>query len=288
MIVDSHCHLDFTKFRESGLKNYDEQYHCMQAVLKRAKAEGITHILAIGTTLKDSADNINVSRETISINDSAVSRGTLFNDSPKILAAVGIHPDYAKSALNEMSLNDITDELFDMTTSPEVVCIGECGVDYRNGKNERAEQLSIFEAQCELSKSANLPLEVHSRYGEDDTIGVLSNDNYKGVIHCFSGSANFAKQVLDLGFFISFSGIVTFKNAEEIQQVARYVPDCRLLIETDAPFLAPTPFRGKINEPAFVKKTAEFLAVLRNTTPEDIYNITSRNFFTMFDKAVAL
>lgn len=275
MIVDSHCHLDFSKFRDSGFKNYDERYHDVNSVLKRAKAEGISHILAIGTTLKDSIENINVSRETS------------FNEFPQIFAAVGIHPDYAKTTVEEYSSKDMKEQLFTMTQEKEVICVGECGLDYRNGKDERTAQLLAFETQCELSNEVKLPLEIHSRFAEEDTLGVLKNGNYRGVIHCFSSSFEFAKQALDIGFLISFSGIVTFKNAKEIQEVAKYVPDDMLLIETDAPFLAPTPFRGKVNEPAFVKKTGEFIANLRETSVEYIYQLTSSNFFKLFDKAVA-
>lgn len=275
MIIDSHCHLDFSKFRDAGFKNYDEQYHDMQAILKRAKDNEITHILAIGTTLQDSVENI------------SVSRGTLLNESPQIFAAVGIHPDYAESTLVDYSSQNAKKLLSDMTKESEVVCIGECGLDYRNGEDHKKEQLLIFEMQCELSAETNLPLEIHSRYAENDTIGVLKNGNYNGVIHCFSSSLEFAKQALDLGFLISFSGIVTFKNAKEIQKVAKYVPDDMFLIETDSPFLAPTPFRGKVNEPAFVKQTGEFLANLRETTVENVYRNTAQNFFKLFDKAIA-
>ena len=273
MLIDSHCHLDFHKFKSIGFKDYSEERHSMLPVLQRAKNAGVSHILAIGTTLDDSNENVNIARN--------VAKNDLV---PKIFAAVGIHPDHA---IDYENVNVVINALQDLAKNKEVVCIGECGIDYRNGKENRQIQIDMFEAQCDLAKKLDLPIEVHSRNGEDDTIAVLTNDKYQAIIHCFSGTKEFAKKALDLGFYISFSGIVTFKNAKEIQDVAKYAPLDRILIETDAPFLAPTPYRGLINEPSYVAKIGEFIANLKGMEADEIFDITSKNFFNIFTNAEA-
>lgn len=271
MLIDSHCHLDFHKFKSIGFKDYSEEKHSMLPVLRRAKNAEVSHILAIGTTLDDSEENVNIARDWS--ND---------DNLPKIYAAIGIHPDHA---IDYEDVNFVINTLQNLAKNKEVVCIGECGIDYRNGKENRQIQINMFEAQCELAKKLALPIEVHSRNAEDDTIDVLKIDNHQAIIHCFSGTKEFAKKSLDLGFYISFSGIVTFKNAKEIQEVAKYAPLDRILIETDAPFLAPTPYRGLINEPSYVAKIGEFIANLRGMQAKEIFDITAKNFFNIFTKA---
>lgn len=276
MLVDSHCHLNFRKFRDLNTKENSNDFYNIDSVLKRAKASGVTHVLSAGTSIEDSREVLNVSRET-------------FNkfDYPKVYSAVGIHPDHAQETLDTELLDNAIGKLRELALNDDVIGIGECGIDYRIDKSQRSGQLRMFEAQCELSKELDIPLEIHSRCAEEDTIEVLKNGRYRGTIHCFSGSKEFAEKALDLGFYISFSGIVTFKNAKEVQEVAEFVPRDRMLLETDSPFLAPTPYRGQVNEPAFVKNIAGFIANIRNTDFNEICRVTSENFFRLFTKVVA-
>lgn len=275
MLIDSHCHLKFRKFRDLNAKENSDEFYNIDSILKRAKTNGVTYVLSVGTSIEDSREVLNVSRETFSR-----------LNYPKVYSAVGIHPDYAQEALDINSPDDVIKELRKLALSDRVIGIGECGIDYRVDKSQRKSQLMIFEAQCELANELGLPLEIHSRCAEEDTIETLKNGRYRGAIHCFSGSKEFAKKALDLGFYISFSGIVTFKSAKEVQEVAGFVPRDRILVETDSPFLAPTPYRGQVNEPAFVKNIAEFIAKIRNTDFDEICKVTSDNFFRLFTKVV--
>lgn len=267
MLVDSHCHIDFEPYVNQGLfKDYDPNFHTLPLFLKRAVKSGVTHLLAIGTSLSDSLKNLRYKTD----------------DNIKIFSAVGIHPDNAKSHCEMYGLDSSINELEKM--SEKAVCIGECGLDYRNGEGDKRFQIDMFEAQIELSEKVGLPLEIHSRMAEEDTIAVLKNHKKaNGVIHCFSGSADFANKALDLGFSISFSGVVTFKNAIEIQEIAsKLVPENMILVETDSPFLSPVPLRGKINEPANVVEIAKFIANIRGKTFSEICDITTNNFFNVF------
>ncbi|MGI8931305.1 MAG: TatD family hydrolase, partial [Sphingomicrobium sp.] len=181
--------------------------------------------------------------------------------------------------------------LVEAAAHPRVIAIGECGLDYYYDKSDRAAQRQRFAAHIEASRTTGLPLVVHTRDAEDDTAEMLTravgDGGVTGVLHCFTGSAGLALAALDLGFFISISGIVTFKNARELQEVAKTIPQDRLLVETDSPFLAPVPHRGKTCEPAFVADTAAFLSDLRDEPLDELAAATTANFFRLFGKAQA-
>ena len=179
----------------------------------------------------------------------------------------------------------------DAAAHPRVIAIGECGLDYFYDKSDRAAQRDRFQAHIEAARVTGLPLVVHTRDAEDDTAEMLTREvgkgGVKGVLHCFTGSADLARKALDLGFYISISGIVTFKNAKDLQETAGTIPQDRLLIETDSPFLAPVPHRGQTCEPAFVADTAAFLSDLRDEPLDELAAATTANFFKLFDKAAA-
>lgn len=196
-----------------------------------------------------------------------------------LFASVGVHPEYQNSA--EMSV----DELVAAAKHPKVVGIGETGLDYHWCSGDLAWQHQRFSTHIQASNQSGLPLIIHTREAASDTLRLLhENQAQQGVIHCFTEDTVFAKAVLDLGFYISFSGIVTFKNARQIQEACRYVPLDRILVETDAPYLAPVPKRGKQNEPAYVRYTAEFVAQLRGDSITSIEEATTANTYRLFNK----
>jgi len=172
---------------------------------------------------------------------------------------------------------------------PRVIAIGECGLDYYYDKSDRAAQRERFQAHIEAARQTGLPLVVHTREAEGDTTEILTEavreGGVTGVLHCFTGSAELARKGLDLGFYVSLSGIVTFKNAGDLQATAKWLPADQMLVETDSPFLAPVPHRGQKCEPAFVADTARFVAGLRGEDPERLADVTTANFFTLFKKA---
>jgi TatD DNase family protein len=256
MLVDSHCHLNY-----AGL--VEEQ----AAVLDRARASGVTTMLNISTRESEWV-------AVIATADRAVD----------VWATVGIHPHEADTH-EEVD----TARLVAAAAHPRVVGIGETGLDYYYDRSDRERQRRSFRSHIAAARETGLPLIVHTRDAEADTAEILADEMgkgaYKGVIHCFTASANFAEKALALGLYISISGIVTFKNARDLQATASTLPGDRLLIETDAPFLAPVPNRGKTCEPAFVADTARFLAKLRGAEPSQLADETARNFFTLFDKA---
>ncbi len=256
MFVDSHCHLNY-----KGL--VEEQ----AAVLGRARARGVTKMLNISTRASEwDAVIATAERE------------------PDVVASVGIHPHEA-----DIHPDVETSTLVERAHHPKVVGIGESGLDYYYDRSDRARQRQSFRAHVAASRETGLPLIVHTRDAEDDTYEILADEMgkgaYPGLIHCFTASRAFAEKCLELGLYISMSGIVTFKNAKELQETARIVPLDRLLIETDAPFLAPVPNRGKLCEPAFVADTAAFLASLRGEPVEMLAEATTANFYTLFAKA---
>jgi TatD DNase family protein len=256
MFIDSHCHLNY-----KGL--VEEQ----AAVLERARAAGVTRMLNISTRASEWDDVIGVAeRES------------------DVMASVGIHPHEA-----DVHPDLETETLVAKAQHPRVIGIGESGLDYYYDHSDRARQRDSFRAHVAASRETGLPLIVHTRDAEEDTYEILSDEMGKGpypaLIHCFTASQDFADKVLDLGLYISISGIVTFKNAKALQDVARSVPADRLLIETDSPFLAPVPHRGRPCEPAFVADTARFLAELRGESVEALAKSTSENFYRLFVKA---
>ena len=203
---------------------------------------------------------------------------------PDVWASIGIHPHEAEqhADLGEGAL-------FEAAGHPRVIGIGESGLDYYYDKSDRAVQRDLFRTHIAVSRRTGLPLIIHTRDADEDTAAILSEEMEKGafpaLIHCFTASAGFGRKVLDLGLTISISGIVTFKNARELQEFAREIPEDRLLVETDSPFLAPVPHRGKTCEPAFVRNTAEFVAGLRGESIEAFAASTTRNFYALFQKA---
>lgn len=256
MLVDSHCHLNY-----KGL--VEEQ----GAVLDRARKVGVKAFLNISTRQSEWDDVVGAAERE-----------------PDVWASIGIHPHEADqhADLGEAALLQAADH-------PRVIGIGESGLDYYYDKSDRAVQRDLFRTHIAVSRKTGLPLIVHTRNAEDDTIAILSEEMEKGpfpaLIHCFTASPDFGRQVLQLGLTISLSGIVTFKNASELQSFAAEIPPERLLVETDSPFLAPVPHRGKTCEPAFVRNTAEFVAELRGESVETLAQTTTRNFFALFSKA---
>lgn len=266
--VDSHCHLTFKKFLENN-KNADEHKYSVEALVKRANQAGVKYILTIGTELSD----IDESREIV-------------ENHKNIFRTIGIHALEARKHYNNYSLKEILHIILENCHAQSPSCpigIGEIGLDYYYNHDDIKEQQELLDLQLDLADQCSLPVCIHSRQAEEDTIRILKNHpNVKGVIHCFTGSKDFAFKALDLGFYISVSGIITFKKSEVLQEIIKSIPIDRLLIETDAPFLAPDPFRGYINEPAFVVHTAQKLADLLETTIEIVAEKTSKNFFKIF------
>ena len=257
-LVDSHCHLNY-----DGLKERQDE------VLESARARGVAGFLNISTRRSEWADVIAVA-----------------DRNPDVWASVGVHPHEADAHPDLGAA-----ALVEGTKHPRVVAIGECGLDYYYDKSDRQAQRERFGAHIEAARETGLPLIVHTRDAEEDTAEILGaavrEGGITGVLHCFTGSAGLARKALDFGFLISLSGIVTFKNARDLQDTARTVPLDRLLVETDAPFLAPVPNRGKVCEPAFVADTATFVAELRGESLEQLAGATTANFHRLFPRARA-
>ena len=258
MLADSHCHLNYKGLAEE-----------QQAVLERARARGVTAMLNISTR-ESEWDAVLATAER----------------EPDVWATVGIHPHEA-----DQHGHVDTAKLVERAQHPRVVGIGESGLDYYYDHSDRARQQASFRAHIAAARETGLPIVVHTRDAEDDTAAILREEMgkgaYPGVIHCFTASQAFAGIALNLGFYISISGIVTFKNARDLQATAAALPIDRLLIETDAPFLAPVPHRGKTGEPSFVADTAAFLAELRGDDLEELKEVTARNFHELFAKTLA-
>jgi TatD DNase family protein len=256
MFVDSHCHLNY--------KGLVEQ---QQDVLARARAAGVDAMLNISTRESEWDDVIGLAEQE-----------------GDVWASVGIHPHEA-----DAHTGVDTAKLVAKAANPRVIAIGETGLDYYYDHSDREQQRASFREHIAASRETGLPLIVHTRDAEDDTAYILRDEMgkgaYPGVIHCFTASANFAKIALDLGLYISISGIVTFKNAKDLQAIAREIPEDRFLIETDSPFLAPVPHRGKSCEPGFVADTARFLAELRGVSVETLGEQSRDNFYRLFSKA---
>ena len=256
MFADSHCHLNYKGLAED-----------QPAILARARARGVSAMLNISTRESEW--------------DAVIATADREAD---VWASVGIHPHDA-----DAHTHIDTAKLVERTRHPRVVAIGESGLDYHYDHSDRDRQQASFRAHIAACRETGLPLIVHTRDAEEDTLAILADEMgkgaYPGVIHCFTASGDFADQALALGFYISISGIVTFKNAHDLQETAARLPLDRLLIETDAPFLAPVPNRGKPGEPAFVADTAAFLAELRGEDLATLAAATKANFFTLFAKA---
>ena len=258
MLVDSHCHLEY----EGLVENQAD-------VLDRARNAGVGAFLNISTK-RDEWDQV---------------IGTAAAQSD-VWASVGIHPHNADDH------PDLTrEELVQAASHPKVIGLGETGLDYYYDHSDREEQQRLFRIHIDVARESGLPVIIHTRDAEDDTLSILTDEMEKGafpaLIHCFTASAAFGEAVLKLGLSISISGIVTFKNAKDLQEVAKAVPSGRLLVETDSPFLAPVPHRGKACEPGYVRDTASFIAELRGESLEELGTYTTENFYSLFSKAAA-
>ena len=251
-LYDTHCHFERADPTE------------IASILSRAKAAGIERLMAVGGSP--------------ALNESAalaveVANGALV--APKVCCAVGLDRDQIKDLRRETE--DARSGLRSNVSSPSLSAIGEIGLDYHYSPETREEQLKLFGEQLEEARKRNLPVVIHTREAADDTLSVLREIPSRGIIHCFTGTPDEARAYLDLGFFISISGIVTFRPADNVRESALVVPDDRILIETDSPFLAPVPMRGQPNEPAFIAHTCEFLAKLRGVSADDFAELTFAN-----------
>ncbi len=249
--IDTHCHLE--------MKEFDPD---RQAVIQRAREAGIEAMITIGSDLEGTLQGVKLSE----LHDF-------------IYSAVGIHPHEAK---------DFTDQTYsllkELAQKQKVIAIGETGLDYHYDHSPRDLQKIVFRKQLELAKETGLPVIIHSRQADEDTLNIVRESGVsRGVFHCFSGDADMAEQVMALGFYISIAGPVTFKKAVGLQEIARKIPDDYLLIETDAPYLTPEPFRGKRNEPAYMLNTAKKIAQLRGINPQDLSRITTLNAKRLFN-----
>ncbi|TXC84993.1 YchF/TatD family DNA exonuclease [Metabacillus litoralis] len=252
MLFDTHAHLNAIQYEED-----------LEEVIQRALSENVTHIVVVG-----------FDRQTIT------RAMELTNNYDMIYAAVGWHP---------VDAIDMTDEdlawIKELSAHPKVVAIGEMGLDYHWDKSPKDVQKDVFRKQIKLAKEVNLPIIIHNRDATEDVVSILQEENASevgGIMHCFTGSAEVAKQCLDMNFYISFGGPVTFKNAKKPKEVAKEIPMDRLLIETDCPYLTPHPFRGKRNEPSYVKYVAEQIAELREMNYEEFAQKTSDNARKVF------
>ena len=256
MLVDSHCHLEYKGLVED-----------QAGVLARARDAGVTGFLSISTRQREWAQVIATAERE-----------------PDVWASVGIHPHEvdAHADMGEAAL-------LEAAAHPRVIAIGETGLDYYYDHSDRQTQQALFRRHIAVARATGLPIIVHTRDAEEDTATILEDEMGKGafpgLIHCFTASADFARKALDLGLSISLSGIVTFKNARDLQAIATDLPEDRLLVETDAPFLAPVPHRGQVCEPAFTADTARFVANLRGTSFEALAETTTANFRRLFAKA---
>ena len=253
MLVDSHCHLNFPDFKGQ-----------IDEVVERADKNGVKYMQTICTKMAEFPDILKIA-----------------NDYENIWCSVGVHPNNVEGEeLVEVS------KLIELAKNPKVIGLGETGLDYYYEHSPREKQQKSFINHIEASQENGLPVIVHTRAADDDTIEILQNQYKKkpfpGLIHCFSTGEKLAKAAIDLGMYISISGIVTFKKATELQEIVKDLPLESLLVETDAPYLAPVPYRGKTNEPAYTRHTAEFIADLKGISLDEVAKVTSDNFFSLF------
>jgi TatD DNase family protein len=256
-LVDSHCHIDML-----DLSAWNGN---MDGAVQAAREHGVGHMLCVCINMEDFP----------AVRDIA-------NRYDNVSASVGVHP-------NDVDGHEPTvDELVELARDHNIVAIGETGLDYYRSEGDLDWQRERFRRHIAAAKQSGKPLIIHTRESTADTLQIMTEegaDEVGGVMHCFVDDWDSAKKAMDLNFYISFSGIVTFKNAQSVQDVASKIPDSRLLVETDSPYLAPVPFRGKSNQPAYVRYVAEKIAQLRNVSPEEIARITTANFFRLFKHA---
>lgn len=257
MLVDHHCHLDFPDFAPD-----------LDAVVARAKAAGVATMVTISTRIRQ-FDRIRAIAER-------------YDD---VWCSVGTHPHNA-----DEERGIAADEIVRLSRHPKVVAIGEAGLDYHYKLGTPAAQAEGFRAHIAAARETGLPLEIHTREADADTLAILEDEHrtngaFPAVLHCYTGGRELAMRAVDLGLYVSFTGVISFKKTEALQDIARDVPADRLLVETDAPFLAPVPYRGKTNEPAYVVHTAAALARIRGVTDAEIARTTTDNFFRLYTKA---
>ena len=255
MLIDSHCHLDFPDFAAE-----------LDAVVARARAAGVGRMVTISTRVKKHAQVVAIAEKY-----------------PDIFCSVGTHPH---NAHEELDIDAKT--LIALARHPKIVAIGEAGLDYHYDKSPRDAQAASFRQHIAAARETGLPLVIHARECDADMAAILSEETGQGafpaVLHCFTGGRELAMRAIDLGLYISFTGILTFKNSQSLRDIARDLPAERVLVETDAPYLAPLPFRGKRNEPAYVVETAKVLANTRGVFFDQIVQQTTDNFFRLFSK----
>ena len=255
MLVDSHCHLDFSDFSAE-----------LDAVVERARAAGLGRIVTISTRVKKHAQVLAIAEKF-----------------PEVFCSVGTHPH---NAHEELDIDAKT--LMEIARHPKVVAIGEAGLDYHYDKSPRDAQMKGFRQHIAAARETGLPLVIHSRECDADMTRILRDETGKGafpaVLHCFTGGRDLAFAAIELGHYVSFTGILTFKNSQDLRDIAAGLPADRVLVETDAPYLAPLPFRGKRNEPSYVVETAKVLAATRGVSEDEIARQTTENFFRLFSK----
>jgi TatD DNase family protein len=255
MLVDSHCHLDFPDFASE-----------LDAVVARARAAGLARMVTISTRVRRFAGVLSIAERF-----------------PEVYCSVGTHPHYAHEELDVTAADLVTH-----AQHPKVVAIGEAGLDYHYDNSPREAQERGFRTHIAAARESSLPIVIHSREADADTARILEEESGKGafpaVLHCFTGGPDLARRAVALGHYVSFTGILTFKNSTTLREIASSLPADRILVETDAPYLAPNPFRGKRNEPAFVVETAKVLAETRGVSFDEIARQTSDNFLRLFSK----
>ena len=256
MIIDSHCHL-----------NYEPMSLSLKETIERANKDGVKYLLTISTEDKSYDKILNI-----------------ISENECVYGSYGIHPHEAK---NHQSIKS-GDILEKVKLNKKIIGIGECGLDFYYNHSDQKDQVKCFEEHIIAAQSSHLPLIIHTRNAETETLEILKKNlnkkNFKFLIHCFTGTKEFAFKLLDLGAYISASGIITFKKSQDLANIFKEIPNDRILVETDSPYLAPIPFRGKPNEPSYIIHTVKFLSKLKSLTFEDFSNITTKNFFNLFGK----
>ena len=255
IIVDSHCHL-----------NMLQEHGSIDDIVKNARKNNVKYMQTISTSMEESDEVVLIAEKY-----------------DGVFASIGVHPNNVKSVVDHQ-------ELITKAKHPKVIGLGETGLDYYYNPSlaQKTMQIESFNEHIIASNKTNLPVIIHLRAAEKEAKNIISesmqNMPFTGVVHCFTSTKEFANHALNNGLYLSISGIVTFKNAQALQEIVKYIPLDRMLVETDSPFLAPVPFRGKSNEPAYTKYVVECIARLKNTTNEEVANVTTKNFFNLFSK----
>ncbi len=252
MLVDSHCHINFPELAGD-----------LEGVVARMRAAGVTHALCVSVSLETFPEILGIAERF-----------------PNIYASVGVHPNEGGG------VEPTVERLAELAAHPRVVAIGETGLDYYRGTGDLDWQRERFRSHIRAARACSKPLIIHCRQAPEDTLAILRSEEAAkvgGVMHCFTESLSVAEAAMAMNFYISFSGIITFNNARQLREVARQVPLERMLIETDSPYLAPAPYRGETNEPAYVRRVAEQISQIQDVSLERVAAVTSRNFFSLFN-----